>query len=300
MNPWIVSLRLRTLPLAIAIIAVGGALAYIDGFWDSRIWLLTVLTTILLQILSNLANEYGDFEKGTDNADRLGPIRSMQQGSISKKAMLDALVICGLLAFVSGLTLISIALSGMSFWVFLAFGILSIIGAVMYTMSDAAYGYKGLGDFAVFIFFGLLAIGGSYYLLAGSINPHIWLPATTMGAFSTAVLNINNIRDMENDRASGKITIPIRLGEQGAIIYHFILLLGGILASVAFTYMNFRHPIQWTFLLILPLAAKSAIGVVKFASQRALDPYLKQMVITTLLFAILFCTGLILSESLAQ
>jgi len=295
MNPWIVSLRLRTLPLAIAVISVGAVLAYDTGSFSWRIYGLAILTTMLLQILSNLANEYGDFDKGTDNDERQGPIRSMQSGAISHTSMLKAIVILALLAFSSGVSLLYISSDSTAmFWIFLCLGILSIAGAVYYTFGDNAYGYKGLGDISVFLFFGLIGVAGSYYLFTKSIDPYIWFPAISVGLFSTAVLNVNNVRDMENDLNSGKITIPVKLGRVAAIWYHFLLLSIGLGATIIFTVFNYEQATDWLFLLIIPLLLSNAKGVYEHAGTRELDPKLKQMVLTTLLFVVLFSLGILL------
>ncbi len=295
MNPWIVSLRLRTLPLAIAVISTGAILAFDAGAFRWEIYVMALLTTILLQILSNLANEYGDFDKGTDNDDRQGPIRSMQDGAISQSAMLRAMILSAVLSFLSGLYLLYVSSDSMTmFWSFLGFGVLAIAGAVYYTFGDSAYGYKGLGDISVLLFFGLLGVAGTYYLFAKSIDTLVFLPATTVGLFITAVLNVNNVRDMENDKASGKITIPVRLGKSGAIIYHYMLLVLGLFATIVFTYLQYQQPTDWLFILVSPLLIINAIGVTRHAGTRALDPKLKQMVLTTLLFVILFSIGILL------
>ena len=295
MNPWLVSLRLRTLPLAIAVISTGAVLAYDAGAFSWNIYGLALLTTIFLQILSNLANEYGDFDKGTDNGDRQGPIRSMQDGAISKNAMFRAIVFLGLLSFFSGVFLLYTASdSPIMFWSFLALGILSMAGAVYYTFGDNAYGYKGLGDISVFLFFGLLGVAGSYYLFTKSIDLYIWFPAITVGLFSTAVLNVNNVRDIENDKNSGKVTIPVKLGRAGAVHYHFLLLAVGLASTILFTASNYQKITDWLFLLIIPLLLSNAYGVRRHAGTRALDPKLKQMVLTTLLFVALFSIGILL------
>jgi len=295
MNPWIVSLRLRTLPLAIAVISMGAVLAYDSGYCGWSIYIMALVTPVLLQILSNLANEYGDFDKGTDNDDRQGPIRSMQTGAITKKGMLRAMAFSGILAFLSGIYLLYISSNSTTmFYAFLGLGIVAIAGAVYYTFGDNAYGYKGLGDISVFLFFGLLGVVGSYYLFAKSLDNLVWLPAITVGLFSTAVLNVNNIRDLDNDRSSGKITIPVRLGKSKAVNYHFLLLCIGWLASVIYIYMTYDQITDWLFLIITPLLIKNAITVRRLAGESALDPMLKQMVITTLLYVILFSIGLLL------
>ena len=295
MKAWLISLRLRTLPLAIAVVSTGAVMAYEAGTFQWKVYLLTLLTAALLQVLSNLANEYGDFEKGTDNEERQGPIRSMQEGKITKRAMLRAMAICGGLAFVSGVYLLYAAsLSQIVFWTFIGLGVVSILGAIFYTYGKSAYGYKGLGDLSVFLFFGLIGVAGSYYLFTKSLDQMIWLPAIAVGLFSTAVLNVNNVRDMDNDKSSGKITLAVLLGKQGAIRYHYALLALGWLAAVVFTLINYKQMTDWLFLLITPLLILNANGVRRDAGKSILDPKLKQMVLSTLLFVILFSIGIVL------
>lgn len=296
MRPWIVSLRLRTLPLAISVIAMGSVLAYRLGSFSWSIFLLACLTTVSLQILSNLANEYGDFGKGTDNDNRSGPIRSIQSGHLSKQAMFRAMVLFGILSFISGLILLYLASNSMQmFAVFLGLGTIAILAAVFYTIGKGAYGYRGLGDISVFVFFGLLGVLGSFYLYHKSLPLEVFLPAISMGLFSTAVLNINNIRDIENDEISGKITIPVRLGSSNAIKYHWILLLLGLMASLIYSWITYSNLIQLAYLIIIPLLVKNALGVKKFAAQAKLDPYLKQMVLITLIYVVTFVSGILLS-----
>lgn len=296
MKAWIVSLRLRTLPLAISVIAMGSVLAYRSGSFRWIIFVLACLTTIMLQILSNLANEYGDFRKGTDNINRSGPIRSIQSGHLSKQAMLRAMILFGLLSLFSGLILLYEASSSVSmFVIFLSLGIVAIMAAVYYTVGHGAYGYRGLGDISVFVFFGLLGVLGSFYLYHKSMPAEVILPAISMGLFSTAVLNINNIRDIENDEKSGKITIPVRLGSPMAVKYHWWLLALGLLASLIYSWITYSHPIQLLYLIIVPFLIKNAVGVKKFAAKAELDPFLKQMVITTLIYTVSFSLGILLS-----
>lgn len=296
MNPWIVSLRLRTLPLAISVVSAGAVLAFRAGGFSWGIYLLAVLTAIMLQILSNLANEYGDYEKGTDNDDREGPKRSLQSGVITKESMKSAIVVAALFALFSGLALLYTAFQfGTNFWVFLFLGILSIIGAINYTVGDKPYGYHGLGDVAVFIFFGVLGVMGSYYLFTEAFDGLVFLPAITVGLFSTAVLNVNNIRDLENDEASGKRTLAVRLGVSKSIFYHWALLELGWWSTFIYTYMTYDSLNHWLWLLVTPLLVINAIAVRREASSKSLDPYLKQMVISTLLFVLLFSLGILLA-----
>lgn len=225
---WLQAFRLRTLPLAIGAITMGAFVANINNRLQWDIYFLTLLTATLLQILSNLANDYGDFKKGTDNEQRLGPTRSLQSGAISEKAMLRAVILFSVLSLLSGIVLLWLGLKDFSDWKTLAMlgvGIAAIAAAIKYTVGKAAYGYSGWGDVFVFIFFGLVSVGGTYFLMASSLHWQLLLPATCFGCLSACVLNINNIRDIKNDKENNKITLAVKLGRDKARIYHIILVL---------------------------------------------------------------------------
>lgn len=289
---WVGAMRLRTLPLSLSCIGMGSFLAAgIDAFrWD--VFLLCVWTTILLQILSNLANDYGDTVHGADHADRQGPSRAVQSGVISATAMRTAVILVSVLTFVSGIVLlmVSLGLDVRAFVFFLALGGLSIAAAITYTAGRKPYGYAGLGDLSVFIFFGLVGVMGSNYLFTRSLDVLLVLPAMSCGFFSIGVLNVNNIRDIESDRKAGKWSIPVRIGRENAIKYHWFLLGGGLLTALVFTGMMYRSPLQFLFLLTTPLFVRNAMAVSTLPSDR-LDPWLKQLAISTLLFVLLFGTG---------
>ena len=204
---WLESLRPRTLPLAFASIVVGSALAWWQGVFDPLVAFLALLTAGLLQILSNLANDYGDAVKGSDKPDRIGPLRGMQKGAITQAQMKRALIITVVLICLSGFALVWVACRTFSdFLGFLLLGLLSIIAAITYTVGTRPYGYMGLGDISVLIFFGWLSVMGTWYLQAHTLIPAIFLPATACGLLATAVLNINNLRDIDSDRVNGKNT----------------------------------------------------------------------------------------------
>ncbi|CCK09153.1 1,4-dihydroxy-2-naphthoate octaprenyltransferase [Cronobacter sakazakii 696] len=210
---WLESLRPRTLPLAFSAILVGSALAGWQGYFDPVITLLALLTAGLLQILSNLANDYGDAVKGSDQPDRLGPLRGMQKGAITAPQMKRAIQLTVALICVSGLALVYVACHSMADVLgFLALGALSILAAITYTVGTRPYGYMGLGDVSVLIFFGWLSVLGSWYLQAHTLITPVWLPATACGLLAAAVLNINNLRDIDSDRRNGKNTLAVRLG----------------------------------------------------------------------------------------
>lgn len=292
---WIEAFRLRTLPLALASIGMGSFLAAADDGFRWEILTLTALTTIFLQILSNLANDFGDSQNGADNVDRQGPQRAVQSGAITPKQMLKGIIILAMFSLISGLSLLYVAVGFTQlFWIFLGFGILSIIAAVTYTAGSHPYGYAGLGDVSVFIFFGWLGVMGTYFLHTLTFDWSVLLPATTCSCFAVAVLNINNIRDIQSDEKAGKITIPVRLGRANAVIYHWILLLIGIACATVYIAMEFEHLWAFTFVIVLPLLIKNAKAVAEKKNPKELDPYLKQMALTTLLFVIVFGVGLLL------
>lgn len=295
---WIKAARPRTLPLAVSGIFTGSGLAYFYGKFDWLVSLLAVLTAILLQIFSNFANDYGDFQRGTDNQQRLGPTRTMQGGEISKREMKIGMAIVILLSLISGVWLVyrgTWEKSQAAFFWFLGFGILSLLAAYFYTAGKKSYGYIGLGDLSVFLFFGLLPVMGTFFLNAQSIASEIILPAISIGFFSTGVLNLNNIRDIENDRQSGKITLAVRMGSRNGKIYHAVLIIFGLIAAVTFTANQMQSPWQWLFLLSVPLFIVDLIRIFTTNDAKKLDPFLKRLALSTFAFAILFCLGLFLS-----
>ena len=217
---WIETARPKTLPLALATILTGSALAYRAGHFHWGITILCLLTTLFLQVLSNFANDYGDHQKGSDTAERIGPLRGIQQGAISAAQLKKGLYVMIALSFLCGALLIGIAYQNVSDLIaFSLLGVLAIVAAITYTVGNKPYGYLGLGDISVLIFFGLLGIGGTYYLQVHDFSAVILLPAIASGLLATAVLNINNLRDIEQDRKAGKNTLAVRLGPHNGRIY---------------------------------------------------------------------------------
>jgi 1,4-dihydroxy-2-naphthoate polyprenyltransferase len=294
LQAWLSAIRLRTLPLALASIGMGSFLAASLGLFSLKIFILCSLTTILLQILSNIANDYGDSVHGADSVEREGPKRAVQSGQISARQMLRAIVILAILSLGTGVYLLYEALqdaSRQTVLFFLGLGILSILAAITYTAGRKPYGYMGLGDISVFIFFGWVGVLGTFYLhTKGFYWPNV-LPATSCGLFAVAVLNINNIRDIESDRKAGKRSIPVRLGKQKAVLYHWVLLALGVAAAVWYVLLTYSNIFQFLFLLIVPLLWKNARGVWQKQKAAELDPYLKQMALTTLFFILTFGIG---------
>ncbi len=294
MNHWIAAARPRTLPLALASIIMGGFLAATKESFSWSVCLLSVLTTVLLQVLSNFANDYGDAVNGKDTDLRQGPARAVQKGVISAKGMRSAIIIFSVLSLVSGISLLAIALKNAqpgAFWGFLALGLLCILAAITYTAGKKPYGYIGLGDLSVFVFFGWVGVLGSNYLHTLQWDWEQMLPATACGLFAVAVLNINNIRDIESDRATGKNSIPVRIGRQNAVRYHWVILVAGMLSALVYALRTAGSVWDYLFLLsFLPIIA-NGLAVSRKHSPGELDPYLKQMALSTLLFVVLFGAG---------
>ena len=254
-----------------------------------------LLTTILLQVLSNFANDYGDHQKGSDTEDRIGPLRGIQKGAISAQELKWGLIFMVIASFLSGSFLIGIAYENLSdLLAFAGLGILAIIAAITYTVGAKPYGYMGLGDISVLMFFGLLGVGGTYYLQTHSIDSHIILPAIGSGLLASAVLNINNLRDIEQDAQAGKNTLAVRLGSHKGRVYHCILLTVAALCYLIFTLTTATSWVNYLFVLALPLLAKHAIFVYRSKTPNALRPMLAQMSMISLLINMLFSLGLLI------
>lgn len=293
---WLSAFRLRTLPLSLSCIGMAAFLAAADGKFNGLLFFLCCLTTIFLQILSNLANDYGDSMNGADHAGRKGPQRAVQSGVISSLQMRNAVVLFAVLCLLSGLGLLLIAfgLDWSALLFFLALGLLCIVAAIAYTVGRKPYGYAGLGDLSVLIFFGLVGVMGSLYLFTRRVDYVDILPALSCGFFSIAVLNVNNIRDIESDREAGKFSIPVRIGRDKAIVYHWFLLGAGTISAVVYTFLRYGSPWQFIFLPVVLLFVRNGVAVSKLPAEQ-LDPYLKQMAMSTLLFVLTFGIGLLLS-----
>ena len=290
---WISAARLRTLPLSISGIIVGSALGN-NLFLKTNVFWLAIATTLGLQILSNFANDYGDGVKGTDNKDRVGPMRALQSGVISKKQMLKGIVCTAILALSLAISLIYAAFGKDNFLYSLFFfmlGIASIAAAIKYTIGTSAYGYRGFGDVFVFLFFGLVSVVGCFFLYTKNIELLVFLPAVTIGLLSVAVLNLNNMRDYDNDKKSGKNTLVVKLGIQQAKIYHFTLLTISVLCMLIYLFYTYKKPIHLLFLLSFIPILFHFIKVFKTNAPELLDPELKKVALTTFLFSILFSLG---------
>lgn len=297
-SSWIKAARLRTLPLSLSCIFMGCILAAYNHLFSTTVSVLAVATTLFLQILSNFANDYGDSEKGTDNEFRVGPKRAIQSGEITAQQMRIAIYIMAALSSVSGLFLVITgirSINSIGVIIFLILGLTAIIAALKYTVGNKPYGYIGLGDFFVFLFFGLTGVLGTYYLNTQTLHADTFLMAASVGFFSIGVLNLNNMRDIENDRSSGKHTIPVRIGINKAKKYHIVLILAGLICGIIYLILNYTSPIQLLFLLTVPLFAIQLLRVSKIKDPQQLDPFLKKQSLTTLLYTILFGIGFLLS-----
>lgn len=294
---WIEAFRLRTLPLSLSSIVLGSFLAYYSGTFSWPVFILAMLTTLFLQILSNLANDYGDSKNGIDNETRVGPQRSVQSGLITAKQMKVMVIIFSTLSLISGSALVYVGTKGVNFFYtifFLILGLVAVASAIKYTVGKNPYGYRGLGDLFVFVFFGLVAVGGTFYLHTNTLPADIFLPATSVGLLSVGVLNLNNLRDQISDKNSGKRTMVVMMGAKNAKIYHIALLSGAIVSGIIFSIMHFHTPYQFLYLVTLPLLVRHIQEVMHNTIPKDLDPELKRLAITTLVFAFTFGIGILI------
>ena len=312
---YIKAARLRTLPLSVSGIIVGAFLGANESFlkasldlfdttinignkniFESPIFWLAILTTIGFQVLSNFANDYGDGVKGTDN-EREGEARMVASGAITPKQMKNAMIVTGVITTIIALLLIYVSFGKDNFLysvIFFGLGIASIIAAIKYTVGKSAYGYSGFGDVFVFLFFGLLAVVGTYFLYTKDLNFIIFLPAITVGLLSTAVLNLNNMRDRENDAKSGKNTLVVKMGSESAKMYHYFLIIASFLFALLYVVIKYHSPTQFLFIVAYIPLAKHLLFVYKNKEEALLDGELKKVALSTFLFSILFGLGQIL------
>lgn len=295
---WISALRLRTLPLAVSGIASGAAISIHAGHSNALLTCLCMATAALLQILSNLANDYGDFSRGTDNNQRVGPERALQSGRIQPKTMLLAIWITGILAGALVLLTIAVAFPLELWWEAIAFiglGAAALWSAINYTMGKNPFGYAGMGDVFVGLFFGFVAVIGTPWLHTLAFQPMALGPAVGMAGFSMAVLHMNNMRDQVGDAASGKITLAVRLGMAGGKTYHLILITLGLIGwwtAIGMEKIDSLNALFWLAPGTL-ISTFQAIGAYKAKSYTSFDGWLKVMVLACISMAMGF-TGLLL------
>ena len=291
---WIDAARLRTLPLSVSGIIVGTALAFNDCGFNGKLLALLLATTVLLQILGNFANDLGDFQHGTDNDNRVGPQRTLQSGGLSVEAMKRGIVIAALLSFVVGILMLWVSFGfGTGFWVFLAIGIAAIIAAIRYTVGPKPFGYRGLGDLMVLVFFGFATVVGSYFIVSHQISVNALMMSFAIGFMSVGVLNVNNLRDSASDRLSGKMTIIVKFGTRFGQVYHLLLCLSAIvLVAVSLLNGHTAASLLWVALPTVLLLAHG-IRVFKADDVKTLDPELKKLSLTTLLMSVLYAAALL-------
>ena len=296
--------RLRTLPLSISGIIVGSYLGvdYLNSIsqsnprliiWMTPVFWLAILTTIGFQVLSNFANDYGDGIKGSDK-NRKGEARMVSSGAITPKQMKMAMIVTTIITLIIAILLIYKSFGSENFGysiLFFFLGIASISAAVKYTVGNSAYGYSGFGDVFVFLFFGLLSVLGSYFLYTKTINFEILLPAISIGFLSTAVLNLNNLRDREEDEKNNKNTLVVKLGKEKAKKYHYLLILGSLCTAIVYVVVNYKTYYQFLFLIAFIPLIKNLITVANNNITEELDGELKKVALSTFLFAILFGIG---------
>lgn len=305
MKHWIEAARLRTLPLSVSGIIVGSiyALAHPTAdiltpteVFNWKIFGFAILTTLGLQVLSNFANDYGDGVKGTDNANRVGPMRAIQSGVITPAQMKRAIIITSLLTLLSAMLLIYYAFADTNLFYslfFLVLGIVAIASAIRYTVGSSAYGYKGFGDIFVFVFFGLVSTLGVNFLYSQELDFELFLPAAAIGLLSVGVLNLNNMRDEEPDKAVGKNTLVVKMGSANAKKYHFALVITAMVLVLIFAIISDFQIDQYLFLLAYFPLTKHLINVYKNQEKRALDPELKKLALSTFALSILLALSMI-------
>lgn len=295
LKAWIHAARLRTLPLAISGVLLASFIAQSQYLFKWDVFTLSLITTLLLQILSNLANDYGDFSHGTDNENRVGPERAVQSGIISPKEMKRAIYIIGLLAFHAGMFLLTASLDEVFNYVFILFlitGLVAIGAAIKYTIGKKPFGYKGFGDIMVFLFFGLASVFGIYFLHTLTIEWIILLPATAVGLLSAGVLNVNNMRDIENDKISNKITLAVKMGKVGSKIYHMLLIVISIILFSTYLLLLQETKLLYSLIIpVIPLIIHTYI-ILKNREPEKLDSQLKILSLSTLAISLWVGIGL--------
>ena len=290
LKAWISAARIRTLPLSVSGILIGSSYAYFSEKFTFSVFFIAILTTISYQLLSNFANDYGDGVKGTDD-NRIGPKRTVQSGLISRVLMKKGLVVLSLISSFLTLTLIILAFGLSSFYVliFAALGGLAIFSAIKYTVGKFAYGYFGLGDLFVFIFFGLISVLGSNFLFDSVLEFKLLSPSIVLGLLSVGVLNLNNMRDIQNDAECGKKTLAVVLGTQKAKLYHLFITSFALLLICHFQYeLNISSNFLNFFLIINSLGLVfHIVKIHKVSSPKEYDKYLKVLALHAFLFSVL-------------
>ncbi len=286
---WVLAARPKTLPAALSPVIVGTALAFADGALAWLPALAAALGALLLQILSNFANDYSDFFRGADTPERLGPVRVTSAGLIAPADLRKGIVVVIVLAVLVGLYLVWVG-----GWPILAIGVAAIVAALAYTGGPFPFGYYGLGELFVFLFFGVAAVCGSYYVQALTLTPAVVTASFAVGALVTAILVVNNYRDIDTDRRAGKLTLAVRLGRRGAQIEYAALLVFAFAAPLVLWLLQEAGP----WVLVTWLTAPLAVQLVRTVSTATDGPTLNRALAGTaqvgLLFSLLLAAGIVL------
>lgn len=291
---WLHAARLRTLPLSLSGIIVGSGLAAVLDAFDGQIFAFALLTTIGFQVLSNFANDLGDSQKGTDNAQRVGPARAIQSGQLSAAQMKIGMWVVGVFSLLSAFYLIKLSVPNLSpnaIYFYIALALACIAAAIMYTVGKNAYGYRGLGDIMVFIFFGLVSVIGVFMLYGEAFEWIVLFPAISIGLWSTAVLNLNNLRDIHNDAQMNKRTMVVKLGFQKAKFYHVFLVSFGLATWFFTVYLLAVSALNYYLFITLVPSIGFALHlrkVVQNTVPASLDPELKKVALLTFISSVLF------------
>lgn len=289
---WFKAARLRTLPLSVSGILVGSFYAFSQGLTNWGVFTFALITTLGLQILSNFANDYGDGVKGTDNENRIGPQRAIQSGEITVNGMKKGIILTAALTLLAAIVLIYLSFGKENFAYsvfFFLLGVAAVAAAIKYTVGASAYGYRGLGDLFVFIFFGLVSVIGCYFLYAQEVDKLVVLPAVAIGLLSVAVLNLNNMRDQISDAMSGKNTLVVKIGPEKAKAYHFFIIILALVVMLMFAILYKFKPLQYLFLLAYIPFIIHLKTVAKNKVPKLLDPELKKVALSTFFLSIFLC-----------
>ncbi|MEM7055675.1 MAG: 1,4-dihydroxy-2-naphthoate octaprenyltransferase [Bacteroidota bacterium] len=294
---WLIAMRLPSVLLTLSSSLMGTSLAIWEGKWNAWVSILAAFTAIMLQIIANLANDYGDFLRGANVEEYIHPNGIEQPGFVSLRQLRTAIVWLVLFTVGTGLALLQVAgLSGPSFILLALLGVIAIIAAITYTIGRKPYGYAGWGDVSVLFFFGLLGVLGTVYLHTQQWRWAHVLPALSYGCLAVAVLNLNNIRDIKLDAQVGKKTLVVRMGRRAALYYHWALLTLGIIMAAIFTMIHYNSPWQWLFVAAIPSLVRNGIMTMRLAPTQ-LGAELQRLVLMQLLFVLFFSIGLVLSST---
>lgn len=299
MRAWIDALRLRSLPLAVAGSIIAAGIAALHDKFSLPVFVLMLLTAVLLQVISNFADEYGDLSTGLDDETRVGPIRGMQRGDITKKEMKLALIITSVLTVVVGIALLIVGLGVDKLWlagVLLVIGLASLAAAMLYTMGSHPYGYIGLGDPMSFIFFGIVAVAGGATIYLGHFDPLTLIPGFALGFPVVGVLNLNNMRDAEDDRSKGKLTMANALGDPGMRMYHTVILVLAMILFVLYPMLEgIRDPVAYVFVVGFVAYILHIRAVWRVDEPVGFDPLMKPLSLATVVLSIVYALCLALA-----